>query len=153
MDCESSDQELVIETPQPAADTTQLTESNDGGAADSRAPKINTCFKVDCKWCGKLISKNNVGAHEKRCKIKKFQDENLTDNNPNLLEKIRNLQMQVEDLHKQLQNRNEQFKVETQEITHKYQTEYKMRIEADRKYDKLVDSLIILKRDNNSVVV
>lgn len=113
-----------------------------------RLPKTNVCFKVECEYCKKLISKNNISSHHKRCKIKRHELERIDDNNPHLMEKIKHLESHINFL----ENQVESHKASAHDLATKYHAEHKLRVEGDKKYNKLVDSLIIVKRDNSIVV-
>ena len=99
----------------------------------SKGPKTQTFYKVECEYCKKLISKNNISSHHKRCKIKRHELERIDDNNPHLMEKIKHLESHINFL----ENQVESHKASAHDLATKYHAEHKLRVEGDKKYNKL----------------
>ena len=92
-------------------------------------------LKVPCKHCNKMISKNNMTTHLKRCKImlheaKKVDEHHLLDVIKHLKEKISMKDEETLKLQKELQATQQRL------------------IESDTKFDKLLNQVIIIKREN-----
>ena len=94
--------------------------------------KKNVNPQVECEFCKKLISKNNITTHLKRCTIKKHEESKIDPTE--FLETIKNQNDQIKKYLEQISLLKKEL-----EMTNK-------RVEdSDAKYNKLLTHIVVLK--------
>ena len=114
-------------------------EQEDSSDADNETADTKSLhpkhFKIPCKHCNKMISKNNMTTHIKRCKIMLHEAKKVDEHH--LLDVIKHLKEQVN-----LKNE------ETITLQKELQATQQRLVESDTKFDKLLNQVIIIKREN-----
>ena len=95
--------------------------------------------RVNCIHCNKLVTKSNLNCHVKRCKARIY-DASKQDKDA-LIEKVNAQQEHISEMGARLRDMQEQFNIEHQ-----------LRLESDKKFEKVLSQVCIISRQNISEV-